>query len=126
MIRNAPGNLVAAVKPMNRERLKQDLGERFRMPGTADPRVQLRRLAGVSAWAAALGFGGVVAVVRIVIRLFTTTPAWYLPTMCVIGLFGLACTVGGFASVHRRRTPWVMLSIATVALIVAWIFDASR
>jgi hypothetical protein len=124
-IRSVP-TMLAAVPPISRDRLKQEVTDRFRMPGTADPKVQLRRLAGVATWAALLGFGGLVTVARIVIGLFTTAPGWYLPTMCGIGLFGIACTVGGFASVHRRRTPWILLGVATATLVVGWVVDFSR
>jgi hypothetical protein len=91
------------------------------MPGTADPKVRLRRLALVAVWATLLGFGGLVVGVRLLIGLFTSLPKGYLPTVCGIGLFGLACTVGAFASVHRRRTPWILLVVATVTLVVAWL-----
>jgi hypothetical protein len=90
------------------------------MPGTADPRVRLRRLAGVSAWACLLGLGGLVIGVKVLIGLFTTSPGWYLPTICACGLFGIATTVGAFASVHRQRLPWIMLTVSTATLIVAW------
>ena len=93
---------------------------RFRMPGTADPKVRLRRLAVVSLWATVLGLGGFGAGIRVLIGLFTTAPKWYLPTICGIGVFGVACTVGAMASVHRRRLPWILLLVATAALIVAW------
>jgi hypothetical protein len=125
VLRRVPAKLTS-VPAISRDRLKQEMGERFRMPGTADPKVQLRRLAGVATWAALLGFGGLVTVARIVLGLFTKTPLWYIPTMCVIGLFGLACTIGAFASVHRRRTPWILLVVATVTLLMAWAIDFSR
>ncbi len=107
--------------PAPRGGLVHEVTKRFRMPGTADPKVRLRRLAGVSAWAALLGFGGLVVGLRVVIGLFTSSPAWYLPTICVIGLVGIVVTVGAFASVHRRRLPWLMLTAATAILVVAWV-----
>jgi hypothetical protein len=92
---------------------------RFRMPGTADPRVRLRRLALVAVWATLLGFGGLVAGARLLIGLFTRMPDWYLPTICGLGVFGVACTVGAMASVHRKRTPWILLVVATATLVAA-------
>jgi hypothetical protein len=106
--------------PARRRRLAAEIAKRFRMPGTADPKVRLRRLAGVAVWAATLGFGGLIVGFRVVIGLFTSSPSWYAPTICAIGLTGIAITVGAFASVHRRRLPWLLLGLATVTLIVAW------
>jgi hypothetical protein len=100
--------------------LRKAFRRRFRMPGTADPRVRLRRLGLVAAWATVLGFGGLVMAVRLLIGLFTRMPNWYLPTISGLGVFGVACTVGAMASVHRRHTPWVLLAAATVTLLVAW------
>jgi hypothetical protein len=87
----------------------------FRVPGTPDPAVRLRRLAGVTAWAAMLGFGGLVLVLRIIVGLFTTIGTGYLAVMFTLGLIGIACTVGAFASVHRRQLPWTLLGGATAA-----------
>src|SRR5207244_3352746 len=42
---------------------------RFRMPGTADPKVRLRRLALVAMWATLLGLGGLGEGVRVLIGL---------------------------------------------------------
>ena len=106
--------------PAQRRGLVGEITKRFRMPGTADPKVRLRRLLGVSAWAATLGFGGLVVGLRVVIALFTSSPSWYAPTICAIGLAGIAITVGAFASVHRRKLPWLLLGLATVTLVVAW------
>lgn len=90
------------------------LATRFRMPGTPDPAVRLRRLGGVAAWAAVLGFGGLIVVLRIMIGLFTQIATWYLVTTFALGLVGIACTVGAFASVHQRRLPWLLLGAATL------------
>jgi hypothetical protein len=108
-------------KPVQRKRLAAEITKRFRMPGTADPKVRLRRLAGVAVWAAVLGFSGLIVGFRVVIGLFTSSPSWYAPTICAIGLAGIAITVGAFASVHRRKLPWLLLGLATVTLVVAWV-----
>jgi hypothetical protein len=92
----------------------------FRMPGTPDPKVRLRRLAAVSAWAAALGFGGLILVLRIMIGLFTDIATWYLVTTFALGLVGFACTLGAFGSVHKHRLPWLLLGAATLAELICF------
>jgi hypothetical protein len=94
---------------------RDTLATRFRMPGTPDPAVRLRRLGGVAAWAAVLGFGGLILVLRIMVGLFTDIATWYLVVAFALGLVGIACTVGAFASVHQRRLPWLLLGGATLA-----------
>lgn len=98
----------------------------FRVPGTSDPAVRLRRLAAVAAWAALLGFGGMLLVLRMVLGFFTTLPTWwYAPVMCVFGLVGLACTVGAFGSVHQRRLPWALLGVASAAELISFTLTAA-
>src|SRR5256885_14824248 len=41
--------------PAQRRRLTAEIAKRFRMPGTADPKVRLRRLAGGGGWGAESG-----------------------------------------------------------------------
>lgn len=96
------------------------LATHFRMPGTPDPQVRLRRLAAVSAWAAVLGFGGMILVLRIMIGLFTDIATWYLVTTFALGLVGFASTVGAFASVHKQRLPWLLLGGATLAELICF------
>jgi hypothetical protein len=93
----------------------------FRVPGTADPSVRLRRLAGVTTWAATLGFGGLVLALRIIVGLLTTIATWYLAVMFTLGLIGIACTVGAFASIHRRHLPWALLGGATAAELACFV-----
>jgi len=93
----------------------------FRLPGADDPPPAPRHLARVCAWAAALGLGGMGVALRAFLGLIYEERAWFAPTAIVVGLIGLACTIGAFASVHQRRLPIVLLSIATVALIAGWI-----
>jgi hypothetical protein len=105
----------ARPSPVPAQRGARDtLATRFRMPGTPDPAVRLRRLGGVAAWAAVLGFGGLILVLRIMIGLFTEIATWYLVVTFALGLIGIACTVGAFASVHQRRLPWLLLAGATL------------
>lgn len=106
--------------PGGREQLADAVAERFRMPAAGDPAPESRHLVGVCAWAAALGLGGVAVAVRALVGFITINAAWYGPTIVFVGLVGLVCTIGAFASVHRHRLPWLMLSAATVALIMGW------
>jgi hypothetical protein len=93
----------------------------FRLPSADDPSPAPRHLAWVCAWAAALGLGGMAVALRAFVGLVYDERAWYAPTAIVIGLIGLACTIGAFASVHQRRLPMVLLAIATAALVSGWI-----
>jgi hypothetical protein len=101
--------------------LRQWAGKRFRLPSTDDPAPTLRHLATVCAWAAVLGLGGMIVALRAFVGLVADHRGWYGPTVITIGLVGLASTIGAFASVHRRRTPIILLSLATVALVTDWI-----
>ncbi len=97
------------------------LAARFRMPGTPDPAVRLRRLCGVSVWAALLGFGGLLLVLRIMVGLFTEIATSYLVVTFALGLIGIGCTVGAFASVHQRRLPWLLLGGATLVELACFL-----
>lgn len=114
-----------SMPPPSRPRgpIAQAAARHFWVLGDTHPQIRLRKLAGVVVWGALLGLGGLVAGAPVVLGLFTSTPTWYVPTLCAIGLMGLACTAAAFASVHRERLPWVMLSIATVTLIVAFVVN---
>lgn len=102
-------------------RVANALNERFRLPGLDDPSPEPNHLAGVCAWAAVLGLGGMAVALRAFIGLMVTDSSWYAPTVITIGLTGLLCTIGAFASVHRPRLPWLLLGVASVALILGWI-----
>jgi hypothetical protein len=98
-------------------RIAHALEVRFRLPGREDPAPAPNHLAGVCAWAAALGLGGMAVALRAFIGMMTLQGAWYAPTVISIGVLGLLCTIGAFASVHRRRLPWMLLGTASVALL---------
>ncbi len=114
------GRLGVDPTTLTRARLASGARARFRMPGTPDPKARIRQLVGVAVWATVLACGGLVVGLRVVFGLFTSAPTWYALTICVIGLFGITCTIAAFASVHRRRMPWLSLAAATVTLIIAW------
>jgi len=81
---------------------------------------RLRQMLGVCGWAAVLGLIGLVVGIRgFYADLMDATPSWYEPMMIGVGLTGIALTVGAFVSVQRRRTPYILLSAATVVLAYA-------
>jgi hypothetical protein len=56
--------------------------------------------------------------VQAAFALFTDTAWWYEPAVVVIGAAGIACTVCALTSLHRKRLPLLLLSLASVALAV--------
>jgi hypothetical protein len=122
----------AAVRKLNSEQvlerrsaLARAMAVRFRLHGRHDPAPGTRRLAVVATWAGALGLGGAIIALRLMITLFVPTGGWYAPTVIVIGCVGLVATMGAFASIHRYRLPWIMLSLGTAALVAAFVATAS-
>ncbi|GAB7048115.1 hypothetical protein [Catenuloplanes indicus] len=95
-------------------------GPAFRMPAETDPEPSTRRLLGLSCWAGALALLGLAVAIRGLAALFADTAGgWREPAMAGAGVTGIALTVGAFMSVHRRRLPWIMLAIATLALLAS-------
>ena len=68
-----------------------------------------------------LGLGGMAVALRAFVGLVSASRAWYAPTVTVIGLIGLVCTIAAFASVHKRRLPFALLGAASVSLVLGWI-----
>jgi hypothetical protein len=99
--------------------------KRFRLPGRNDPAPDERRLAAVCAWAGALGIGGSFLALRLLVNLFLADGGWYRPTITLIGAVGVAATAGAFASIHRPRLPWVMLSLGSAALAAGYLATAA-
>jgi hypothetical protein len=92
--------------------------------GRAAPR--LRQLMGVCGWAAILGAVGLIVGIRgFVGDLMGDTPSWYEPTMIGVGVVGIGLTVAAFATVHRRRLPYVLLTAATAVLAYAVMLTVS-
>jgi hypothetical protein len=104
-----------------RRRLRRHLPDAFRLPTERDPAPEPRHLAAVCGWAAALGLGGMAVALRAFVGLVSASRAWYAPTVTVIGLIGLACTIAAFASVHKRRLPFLLLGAGSVSLVLGWI-----
>jgi hypothetical protein len=87
------------------------------MPVIAREQPRLRQIMGVCGWAAILGVVGLAVGIRgLIADLMSEAPGWYEPMMIGVGLTGIALTVGAFVSVHRRRTPYILLGAATVVL----------
>ncbi len=90
------------------------------VPVVPAPQPRLRQMLGVCGWAAVLGALGLVVGIRgFVADLMEATPGWYEPVMIGVGVVGIALTIGAFATVQRRRMPYVLLSAATVTLAYA-------
>ena len=92
----------------------------FRLPGIDDPAPAANHLAAVCGWAAGLGLGGMAVALRAFVGLISADRGWYAPTVITLGVVGLMCTIGAFASVHRRRLPLTLLGVATATLIAGW------
>ena len=122
-----PGMLVQQYRDSEfHGRTKHAVRVRFRLPMDGDPAPEPRRLALVAGWAGALGMAGVLVLLPVLASLFRPDATSYTLTMMLIGLVGVGATAGAFASIHRRRAPWIGLSIGTLALVLAIVFTASR
>lgn len=122
-----PGMLVQQYRDSEfHGRTKHAVRVRFRLPMDGDPAPEPRRLALVAGWAGALGMAGVLVLLPVLASLFRPDATSYTLTMMLIGLVGVGATAGAFASIHRRRAPWIGLSIGTLALALAIVFTASR
>jgi hypothetical protein len=98
----------------------------FRRPTFARPGPPLRVLAGLSAWAAALGGIGLLVGVRGLIAILVGgIPTWYEPTLIIMGLVGIALTAAGFLTVQQRPLPWIFLGAGTAVLLASIIVTAT-
>ena len=98
----------------------------FRRPTFARPGPPLRVLAGLSAWAAALGGIGLLVGVRGLIAILVGgIPNWYEPTLITMGLVGIALTAAGFLTVQQRPLPWIFLGAGTAVLLASIIVTAT-
>jgi hypothetical protein len=75
-----------------------------------------RRLVGLALWAAALGILGVILAIRDAIGVLVGAPSYFLPLITVIGVVGVALTMGAFLTARARIVPWTLLGLATCAL----------
>jgi hypothetical protein len=87
---------------------------------TLDRQPRLRQMFGVCIWAAVLGVLGLAIGIRgFIAILMKATPGWYEPAMIGVGIVGIGLTVGAFATVYRRRLPYLLLTGATLVLAYA-------
>jgi hypothetical protein len=79
---------------------------------------RLRHIAAACGWAALLGVVGLAIAVRGFIGVQVGDAAsWYEPAILITGGVGIGATVAAFLTVSRRRAPWILLGIASVALV---------
>jgi hypothetical protein len=103
-----------------RARLAEHVGSRFRLTASEEPAPQPGRIAAVCGWAAGLGVTGLLVGAMALLRIwFGDNAGWYQPTVIIVGLAGIVCTIGALASVHRYRLPWFLLAAASTALLTA-------
>ena len=94
-------------------------------PPESRPEPRLRQLMGVCGWAAVLGGVGLVIGIRGLIGVIAgDPPGWFEPSMIVVGIVGIALTVGAIVTVGRRRAPWALLGASSLVLISAMILTA--
>ncbi|HEX6872974.1 MAG TPA: hypothetical protein VF163_17900 [Micromonosporaceae bacterium] len=92
----------------------------------ARPAPRLRQLMGVCGWAAVLGGVGLIIGIRGLFGVIgNDAPGWYEPLMTLTGLAGIGLTVGAFLTVRRPREPWLMLGLASVALVVGMVLTTA-
>jgi hypothetical protein len=93
------------------------MSERFRLPTEDDAPPTNARMAGLSFWAAACAFAGLVPAGRLAVSLlFGGDPNWYAPTAITIGVLGVGLVAAAFAAIHRAHLPWYLLACATILL----------
>lgn len=79
----------------------------------------MRRLVGMCAWAALLGFLGVAVGIRGAFAMLGTIADWYQTTLIGLGLGGIFLTVVAFLTVQYRIVPFVFLTFASGTLLAA-------
>jgi hypothetical protein len=79
-----------------------------------------RRVLGLAFWAAISIFIGVIPAGRLVVSVLSESIffLWYPVSAASLGILGLVLVVSAFASIHRPRLPWVLMTIATFLLAV--------
>ena len=93
----------------------------IRVPqGDQGPR--LRHLAVACGWAALLGVIGLAIAIRGFVGIQVGDGAsWYEPAIMITGALGIGATVTAFVTVSRRGVPWILLGLASAALVAGMI-----
>ena len=87
---------------------------------------RLRQLAGMSGWAAALVFGGLIVAIRAFVGIVAgEAPGWYQPTIVIIGLIGILLAVAAFVLAQVPKIVWTALTLSTVVLLLGTILTAT-
>jgi hypothetical protein len=85
----------------------------------------MRQLMGVCGWAAVLGGVGLVIGIRGLFGVLAgDPPGWFEPAMIVAGGLGIGLTVAAFLTVHRARTPFVLLAASSLVLVAGMTLTA--
>jgi hypothetical protein len=103
------------------DNVRESAGRNFRLPSAAKSPPPNRHLAWICAWAATIALVGIFVAFRAFIVLIYEERGWFLPVLLLIGLAGMASTIGALASVQRRRLPMILLGIASATIVAAWI-----
>jgi hypothetical protein len=92
----------------------------FRLHTAADEPPPAHRVFVLSLWAAISIFIGVIPAGRLVASVAFHSPLfqWYPVAAASIGTLGLILVGSAFASIHRPRLPWHLMTIATFLLVV--------
>jgi len=79
-----------------------------------------RRVLGLTFWAAISIFIGLIPAGRLVVSLAFPSSIfpWYPVSAATLGILGLILVTSAFASIHRARLPWYLMTIATLLLLV--------
>jgi hypothetical protein len=80
-----------------------------------------RRLVGLASWAAILGILGAILAIRDGVGIMIGAPAWFFPTVAAIGIIGVCLTMGAFLTARARTVPWLLLGLASCALLGAFV-----
>ena len=92
----------------------------FRFHTAEDEPPSNRRVLGLTFWAAIAIFIGLIPAGRLVVSVVLQSVifAWYPVTAVSIGILGVILMTSAFASIHRARLPWYLMTIATFLLTV--------
>jgi uncharacterized membrane protein len=77
-----------------------------------------RRILGLTLWAASVIFIGLIPAGHLVVSAAFQSfiSPWYPVTAVSLGILGLILITSAFASIHRARLPWSLMTIATSLL----------
>jgi hypothetical protein len=83
-----------------------------------------RRLVGLCSWAAAVGILGVMVGIRAVVVTIIGAASWFPVTAGAVGVIGVVACMGAFVTARKAQIPWILLSVASLTLIIASILTS--